>query len=237
MNRHLKICPFDDKRISDNIKKQLTKSSSSAIVNFLHDEDTNTVDYLSFNPKNASLKKRLFQKNPELIGKVLNEEENGNGNSDIFSLIGVERKHIPNNLIEYKNTLTPEIKEKSLNENLDNQEGKNEEFDINFIFSVENVEEKEENTFVSNNLTTNETNNFLNNKRTRAKTSKNESPSENDISVSVAKINKSSTVNKNEEENYLDDEGKKELEYVLGLYLNDYKENRINTIIENSDKN
>lgn len=62
LNRHLKVCPFDEKRISENVKKQFTKNLSGEINHSYKDDDTNIGDYLSYNPRNASLKQDYFKK-------------------------------------------------------------------------------------------------------------------------------------------------------------------------------
>lgn len=215
LNRHLRICPFDDKRISENIKKQLSKNSSSEINNSLYDEDNNTGEYLNFNPKNASLKARLFQKNPELIGKVLNEEENGNADSDIYSIIGIDKKHIPNNFTETNNTPKLVNSDISLEKSKNNLEDENHLIDINFIFCDEKIGEKEK-ASDSNNITVNNTNNFQGKKRCRSNSSNKQLGNSN---------NNFSTLNKkNDQEEEVDEEEKRNLEYAMALSLNEYDE-------------
>jgi len=216
LNRHLKICPFDDKRILENVKKQLSKNSSSEIINSLYDDENNTGEYLNFNPKNASLKARLFQKNPELIGKVLNEEENGNGNSDIFSIIGVDKKHIPNNFTETDNTSKLINSDISLEKSKNNIEDENLQSDINFILSDEKITEKE-NPSDSNNITLNNTSNFQGKKRCINISPKKQMENRrNNFSTSNMK--------NDDEQGDIDEEDKRNLEYALDLSLNEFDE-------------
>lgn len=69
LNNHLKCCPFDDKRISVNIRKKLNENTD------LNKNIESNSDYTEFNNINGSLKARLYQKNPKLIGKILDEGE------------------------------------------------------------------------------------------------------------------------------------------------------------------
>jgi hypothetical protein len=93
--------------MSDNIKRQLNRSSCG--VNQIIDEENNTEDYVNFNTKNAGLKARLFQKNPELVGKVLDNAEKCDVESDIYSLLGVSKSIGDNNMSEFENINTMRV--------------------------------------------------------------------------------------------------------------------------------
>ena len=212
LNRHLKVCPFDEKRISDYVKKQFTKNLSGDIKKSYYDDDTNTGEYLGFNPKNASLKARLFQKNPELMGKVLNDEEKENDNLDLFALIGVESGNMPQknlNEIEY-NKISENIQNhKNSTNNIDCSK-RLDKCDDDFLFPI-NYEK---------NIKT-KTKNLLNNKRQREISKKMD---ENEDINFIDEINSLESIDENE---------KNELEYVLELSLRETADNR-GTILEDN---
>jgi hypothetical protein len=212
LNRHLKVCPFDEKRISDYVKKQFTKKISDDVKKSYYDDDTNTGEYLGYNPKNASLKARLFQKNPELMGKVLNDEEKGNDNLDLFELIGVESRNMPQNNLnetEYNKISDSTKNHKNSYNNIDYSDRLH-KCDDNFIFPID----------YEKNIKT-KTENLLNNKRQRDISKKMD---ENEDINFINEINSSESIDENE---------KNELEYVLELSLREIANNRGSILEDN----
>ena len=208
LNRHLKACPFDEKRISVNIKKQFTNTLSGDVKNTYCDDNTGTGDYLDYNPKNASLKARLYQKNPELMGKVLNEEENGHKTPDIYALIGFESRHIPeNNLKEIKNNKISEGRHNNINANfqIDDSE-EHDQSDINFILPYKYENEPNSNYFLRNKRP----------KRTGIRNNLIEKEYKNNLNDANSDTNSFENMNESE---------KKELEDVLKLSMRDKVEN------------
>jgi hypothetical protein len=90
---HLKSCYFDPKRMSVNVKKKLSSSDNNndfdkktKVINPYEEEDQESGNYLNFNP-NSSLKARLYQKNPTLMGKVLTNTTPAKETDDTFNMI------------------------------------------------------------------------------------------------------------------------------------------------------
>lgn len=236
--RHLGICPFDEKRISENIKKHLNKASLTDTKSKYQEDDSNTGDYLGFNPKNASLKARLFQKNPALMSKVLNDEGKEPGYLDIYSFIGVDRKHIPDSLIN-ATKLENQDKNNLLegNKSKDVDDYKIDECDINYIYTNKddiNITDSYPNT--NNNIITipnsnNERNDLLKNKRKRKINTNNNNNNHNLIKEEKDQINSS-----NNSLNDLEEDEERELEYALQISLKEYEKDST-SIFDNENKN
>jgi hypothetical protein len=77
---HVKFCYFDPKKMNANIKQFLTKNNDSNKNNDLEDNNTNN-EYLEFN-SNVGLKARLYNKNKELIEKVILGESSNKSKSE-----------------------------------------------------------------------------------------------------------------------------------------------------------
>ena len=91
LDEHLKSCLFDTNKMPKHLQKLLDKAN---VNDYKTDFDPSAPeescihDYLDFN-SNASLKARLYQKNPELIKKTFssNEKEDKNKDKDIFEFL------------------------------------------------------------------------------------------------------------------------------------------------------
>jgi hypothetical protein len=68
---HIKVCQFDEKILSENLKKKLLQSQLEKL-----NESEEGNQYFDFNNNNGSLKQRLYSKNPELMKKALSSNDN-----------------------------------------------------------------------------------------------------------------------------------------------------------------
>lgn len=68
---HIKVCQFDEKILTENLKKKLLQSQQKEKLN----ESDEGNQYFDFNNNNGSLKQRLYSKNPEIMKKALSSED------------------------------------------------------------------------------------------------------------------------------------------------------------------
>jgi len=83
LNDHLKTCWFNPDKMGQKMSELFKKESNNLPYN---NHDNNYVD---FNP-NASLKARLYQKNPNLIKNTTLEDSNKKTPEDIFELFDTD---------------------------------------------------------------------------------------------------------------------------------------------------
>jgi hypothetical protein len=94
LKRHLNVCFFDEKKLPEHMKTQLKENSVTREFNLKkmveEENEDNSNKYLEFN-KDASLKARLYQKNPLLINRALNNNslEKENKDDDLLDYLGV----------------------------------------------------------------------------------------------------------------------------------------------------